>query len=266
MRIPITMCHGIRESGELPLTPERFDALVKVARELDYESIDYNDLAEWMAGTPELPERSIMFDFDHPVKSMRYEIDDVLSRYGYSGNLFINTLPMNDMYAGPMPPDDEREYMTWDEVGELMEKGWHMGSHTVTHPNLSQLSTEDPTGESIRQELEACDATLKKKLGITSQDFAFTSTTWSSSAEKEVMKRYRFGRLWIVGNVYEVDGGEIRYADLVEIAGDDETDGGPPMAARYITRDSNPYRLPSMEFQALIHEPDAFRKYLEWPL
>ena len=43
-------------------------------------------------------------------------------------------------------------------------------------------------------------------------------------------------------------------------------DGGPPMAARYITRDSNPYRLPSMEFQALIHEPDAFRKYLEWPL
>jgi len=44
------------------------------------------------------------------------------------------------------------------------------------------------------------------------------------------------------------------------------TDGGPPLAARYITRESPPYRLPSMELQRLIYQPAAFRAYLEGAL
>ena len=59
---------------------------------------------------------------------------------------------------------------------------------------------------------------------------------------------------------------ELEHADLVGVPGPDEADGGPPHGARYITQDSDPYRLPSMEFQALIHEPEAFRRYLEGAL
>jgi hypothetical protein len=63
-----------------------------------------------------------------------------------------------------------------------------------------------------------------------------------------------------------VDGNAMRYADLVGAAGPDEDDGGPPHEARYVTEGSDPYRLPSMELQALIHEPAAFRAYLEGAL
>ena len=266
MRIPITMCHGITSGGEQPLTVAHFDCLMKIASELGFESIDYDDLAAWREGAAELPEHPIMIDFDHPVKSMRYGIREVLDRYGFSGNLFINTGPVDEMYANGLPPDPEREFLTWDEASELIDAGWHIGSHTVTHPNLSELSLEDPSGDKLRAELEQCDATLKEHLGITSRDFAFTGTSWSSVAEKIVMDRYRFGRLWIVGPEYQVDGKTTRYADLVGVPGDDEPDGGPPQAARYITRDSNPYRLPSMELQRLVYQPDAFRAYLEGAL
>ena len=75
-------------------------------------------------------------------------------------------------------------------------------------------------------------------------------------------RRYRFGRLWIVGNVYQVDGRPQRYADLVGVPGPDEADGGPPRAARYVTREGDPYRLPSMDLQYLIYDLDAFRRYL----
>jgi hypothetical protein len=131
---------------------------------------------------------------------------------------------------------------------------------------LSQLSADDPSGDQLRRELEQCDETLTRRLGIAPRDFAFTGTSWSSVAEREVMKRYRFGRLWIVGAEYQVDGRPMRYADLVGVAGVDEADGGPPQAARYITEESNPYRLPSMEIQALLYEPAAFRAYLEGAL
>src|SRR5207249_781488 len=152
----------------------------------------------------------------------------------YKGNLFINTGPLDTMYNSPLPPKAERQYMTWEETGELVQAGWHIGAHTVTHPNLSQLSLEDPTGEKIGAELAQCNETLRQNLGITPKDFAFTGTSWSSAAEREVMKRYRFGRLWIIGSEYQADGKTTRYADLVGVPGPDEADGGPPHAARYI--------------------------------
>lgn len=40
-------------------------------------------------------------------------------------------------------------------------------------------------------------------------------------------KIIRFGRLWIVGTEYQADGQVVRYADLVGVDADDETDGGP---------------------------------------
>ena len=261
-RIPITMCHGLSSKGEFPLTEEHLDRLVGVAHELSFRSVNYDQLAAWRTEGIPLPERPIMFDFDHPAKSMREGVQEVLGSYGYSGNLFINT--------GWMDPDNEGygvTSMTWEEVGELMELGWHIGAHTVTHPNLSALAVEDPDGEKLRWELVTCDATLSERLGITARDFAFTGTSWSSVAEKLVMERYRFGRLWIVGAHYQADGAEIRYADLVGVAGEDEADGGPPMSARYITADSPPYRLPSMEIQnKLMYSPESFRAYLEGAL
>ena len=129
------------------LTAEHLDLLVGIAREMGFESIDYDQLSAWREGG-ELPARPIMFDFDHPVKSMRYEIHETLARHGYSGNLFVNT--------GWLDPEAEgygEKTATWEELGELMELGWHIGAHTVTHPNLSELVGEDPEGEKLQWEL-----------------------------------------------------------------------------------------------------------------
>ena len=268
VRIPITMSHGTDQipGKRNPLTQDHFAQLVAIAHELGFQSISYDDLAAWLRHGKSLPERPIMFDFDHPMKSMRHEVLPVLARYGYTANLFINTGLMDDMYRGGVPDFTEREILLWEEAAELAEAGWQIGAHTVTHPNLSELSQEDPTGKKLRAELAQCDTTIERHLGIAPRDFAFTGTSWSSIAEREVKARYRFGRLWIVGAEYQVDGRKTRYADLVGVPGLDEPDGGPPHAARYITRDSDPYRLPSMEINALIFTPAAFRRYLEGTL
>ena len=261
-RVAITMCHDIdTESAETPLSPEHFDALVREAADLGFASMDYDRLEAWRLGREQIPERAILFDFDHPVKSMRYGIHEVLARYGYTGTLFINTGPMDA--ANREQREIYGDCMTWEEIGELMDAGWGVGTHTVNHPNLSELSVEDPEGGRPREELSECDATIERHLGVRPRDFAFTGTSFSSMARDEVAARYRFGRLWITGAYYQVDGKRIRYADLVGVHGDDEPDGGPPHSARYITRETDPYLLPSMEIQALIYEPEAFRQYLE---
>ena len=266
MRIPITMCHGTNTKCESPLDEEHFANYFRMASEMAFESISYDQLAAWKSGTSELPKRPIMFDFDHPAKSIRHEIHPIMQDRGFRGSLFINTGLMEEMYSGPMPDFETRQWMTWEEIGELMDAGWHIGSHTHTHPNLSDLSVKDPSGEAIRAESVKCDEILNRELGVEPKDFAFTGTTWSSIAEREVRTRYRFGRLWIIGSTYQVNGEQIRYADLVGVRGADESDGGPPYAARYITKQTHPYRLPSMELEYLIYEYDAFRSYLQGAL
>ncbi len=268
------MCHGIRPEGRRssqgltskPLTVDHLDRLIGIVAELGFESITYDNLDAWRNGSGELPERPVMLDFDHPVKNIRYEVHDTLAEHGFAGNLFMYTRPYDQGYDRDLPEGFTDEHMTWDEIGEIREAGWHVGAHTVSHPNLSELSVEDPTGERLRQELDRSNETIRANLGFVPKDFAFTGTSWSSAAEAEVKSRYRFGRLWIIGSMYEVDGKPMRFAELVGAQGSDEEDGGPSHSARYITRDSDPYRLPSMEIQYLIHSPDAFRAYLEGAL
>ena len=113
-------------------------------------------------------------------------------------------------------------------------------------------------------ELSHCDDLIEKHTGVKPRDFAFTGTCFSERVEEMVKERYRFSRLWITGPNYNSDNGEIRFAELAGSDAADEKDGGPPYDVRYITKDTNPYRLPSMEIQSqLLYTPEQFRFYLE---
>lgn len=263
MRIPIAVCHGVTLKGlshqqaGLLLQPQRFKELVAIAADLGFKSISYDDLEGWLDGTRRLPDRPIMIDFDHGTKSMRYEVFEVLERHGFKGNLFINTCKLDDNTC-ETNLDPGQEHMDWEELRELVNAGWHLGAHTVTHRPLSDLSDPD-----LRWELDKSNQTFEEGLGFVPQDFAFPGSSWSSRAETEVKQRYRFGRLWTTCFAYTVNGETLRYAELVGADGPDEADGGPPYWARYISKDSNRYRLPAIDLQYLIHDPSAFRKYLE---
>ena len=258
MKIPSIMCHGVNAV----LRIERFAEYYKIVRELGFDSINYTDLEQWRAGKQKLPAHPILFDFDHPVRSIHDQIFPVMSKFGFRGNLFVNTQPMEDAAAPDGPADLKAQVMSWDDMRALVAVGWQIGAHTHTHPSLSKLGAADPSGASIRLEMETNDTILQREFGQPPKDFAFTGTTWSRVAEQEAKKRYRFGRLWIIGSMYEADGQPIRFAELAGVAGPDEADGGPPVAARYITEATDPYRLPSMELGQLIVEYPAFRAYL----
>lgn len=261
LRIPITICHGTTsEWAEYPLTPEHLGKMFAMAREMGFESIKYDQLQHYMdgaeAGEGNIPEKPIIFDFDHADKTMLTQIQPLLAEYGYSGTLFFQTGVMDD-------PRRASKILFWEEIAKLIELGWGIGGHTVSHPNFSRLSRTDPEGVKVEEELRLSDEKIESELGIKPKDFAYTGGSWSSIAEQKVMERYRFGRLWIEQSFCLADARRTRVAELMGINGEDEADGGPPTAARYITRDSNRYRLPAMEIRCgLMNELDQFRQYL----
>ncbi len=80
-----------------------------------------------------------------PTKVCCHDVAPVMRRYGYTGNLFIYTEPVTSMYEKGVPADGKRTELTWKERVALLDMGWPIGPHT--HPNLSLLSVDDPTGE-----------------------------------------------------------------------------------------------------------------------
>lgn len=266
VRIPVTMCHGLTDK----LTLDIFTNYMKTASEMGFNSINYDQLYAWFEGTGTLPKHPIMFDFDHPMMTSYQKMEPVMRRYGFTGNLFVNTGFYEKICEEVSAERGEPFCATWPQIAELKERGWTIGAHTHTHPNLSALSVEDPTGEKVRKEMDTNDAIIRANLGFTPEYFAFTGSrtgsTWSTAASEEAKKRYKLGRLWIIGSQAEVDGETIRHGDFVKSDQPDETDGGPPMHTRYITKDTPRFLLPSLEMQYLIYTPDAFRAYLEGAL
>lgn len=262
VRIPITMCHGINDR----LTVERFEQYLRIAATHGFATINYDELYAWLTGTGSLPDRPFMIDVDHPVHSVYAEMFPLMRRYGFTGNLFVNTGYFGSVCDAAPVDAEPPPCASWSQIRELKTAGWTIGAHTHSHPNLSELSLTDPTGQTIRTEMETNDAILERHLGSRPQYFAFTGnrtgTTWSTVADTEAQRRYRLGRLWITGSTCEVDGSVERYADFVDAPGPDEADGGPPHAVRYITRRTPHFRLPSMELERLVYEPEAFQQYL----
>jgi peptidoglycan/xylan/chitin deacetylase (PgdA/CDA1 family) len=262
-RIPIVVCHGVerRDYGWAPqLTSGHFERFMRTAYDLGFVSVTYDGLAAWRDGAADLPERAFLIDLDHPVSSQRHEVYEILVRYSFTPTLFVVTGPLDGVAMGPGWEDIE--FATWSEVEELARAGWLIGAHTVTHPDLSELSLRDPSGELVRAELDAGLAAIERHLGLRPLDFAYTGTSFSTVAEAAVAERFRFGRLWIVGAGYQMNGTEVRFSDVVGVSAPDEADGGPPTAARYVTRTTPPLRLPAMDLQRLVWEDEAYRAFL----
>jgi peptidoglycan/xylan/chitin deacetylase (PgdA/CDA1 family) len=58
--------------------------------------------------------------------------------------------------------------MSWEQVGELAEYGWEIGSHTHTHPHLPELNDAD-----IRDELATSRDELTRRLGRPCESIAY---------------------------------------------------------------------------------------------
>jgi peptidoglycan/xylan/chitin deacetylase (PgdA/CDA1 family) len=54
---------------------------------------------------------------------------------------FVQALE-EELGAGP-PPQSQRIMMNWEEVRGLVRDGHIVGSHTMTHPNMAHISSED---------------------------------------------------------------------------------------------------------------------------
>lgn len=121
--------------------------------------------------------RAFAITFDDAFATVRTYAAPVLRQFGVRGTLFVPTSFLDGdgilSWQGIRGWRDTTEAgelraMTWEQVGELAEYAWEIGSHTHTHPHLTELSDDE-----VREELVVSREHLAQRLGRPCESLAY---------------------------------------------------------------------------------------------
>lgn len=80
--------------------------------------------------------------------------------------------------------------MNWDEVRQLKNAGFYIGSHSHTHPMLAKLSSE----EEIMEEMQVSSARIEKEMGYRPLTISYPIGSWDQRVVKAAEDcGYKFG-------------------------------------------------------------------------
>jgi peptidoglycan/xylan/chitin deacetylase (PgdA/CDA1 family) len=172
--------HAVSSTWDSPLavTEEALAGHAAYLRARGYEGLTLA-ASERRRAEGTLPPRAVVFTFDDAYRSTLRAVD-ILQAHGYPATVFAVTsftdsgTPLSWTGIQHELTDETAEHLaplSWDELAGLRDRGWEVGSHTVTHALLTlvddaRLASElgDARG-AIAARLGSCD-TLAYPYGI----------------------------------------------------------------------------------------------------
>ena len=111
--------------------------------------------------------RTLAVTFDDALSSVPRRALPLLAELGVPATVFACTGVVGSPDPVPFAPPGWRngdhaldlQSMSWDELGEVLEAGWEVGSHTRSHPRLTELGA-DALAEELRASKSECEARL----------------------------------------------------------------------------------------------------------
>lgn len=165
MRAVLTL-HGIGpESDPLTLRPEELEAILDRLEATGHAVVPLDELL----ARPGQPDR-VALVFDDAFASVADEALPVLARRDLVSTVFVVTSHVGSDTAWPGQPAGirPRPTMCWSELQALIEAGWSLGSHTVSHPWLTRCDEE-----TVLRELREASDTLLARTGRPPVAFAY---------------------------------------------------------------------------------------------
>ena len=209
--IPILLYHRIDSSpvkSRYYVPPENFEQEIKVLRDWGYTSITTRMLVQAITMGRELPPHPILITFDDGHMDNYSNAFPIMQKYGFTGVLYI--------VGNYMGADG---FMDRDQILEMYDAGWEVGSHSMNHYDLTKLSPQDQ-----RNEIVGSKEKLESMLGIDILTFAYPF----GAKNESVMDYVRFaGYMAAMGaEGYTDSQGEWNLYNLqrVEIKGTEDTE------------------------------------------
>ena len=158
--IPIILYHRIDISSinsRYYVTPEKFEEQMKLLHDWDYSTITTTMLIQAITQGAELPPRPFLITIDDGNLDNYTNAFPIMQKYGFTGVLYLV-----GNYIGA------QDYMNVDQILEMYNAGWEVGSHSLSHLDLTKLEPD-----AVRTEIIESREMLEAKLGVPVLTFAY---------------------------------------------------------------------------------------------
>lgn len=179
--LPNRIVHVLCYHNVVPTTQTDYDtsvgdfaAQLQALKSGGFQTISCGQLAEYLDNQKDIPAKSVIITFDDGRASFLQNAKPMLDKAGFKATLFLITGSVGGTGT-----------LTWDEVKTLMAAGYEIGSHTVTHGNLTKVPqgyTLAEQQQKMRREIEDSATTLTQKLGKAPVALAYPYGNYDSFA------------------------------------------------------------------------------------
>lgn len=165
MRAILTLHSVDLSGGVLSLSPAVLESLLDALVASGHRVVS---LAELLA-RPGVPDQ-VALTFDDGLASVVEEALPILARRHIVATVFVVTdyLGRTNDWPGQPAGAPRLPMMGWEELEALTEAGWGVGSHTVSHPDLTTL-----TPDRLDAELGCAAEVIEGRLGVTPVALAY---------------------------------------------------------------------------------------------
>ena len=155
--------------------PDDFRKQMQALRDGGYTPIPISLLVKAIDFGAPLPEKPVVISFDDNDITVYTTAFPIMNGFGFAG---VNYLVGNRLGSDG--------FMNVDKIKELIAAGWEVGSHSMTHTDLTQSASVD-------WELTQSKTNLENALGVKVETFAYPFGTFSLDILNQVSKIYSAG-------------------------------------------------------------------------
>ena len=181
-KIPILTYHSIDESGSVISTKsDIFRKQIKFLSEAGYKTISLETLGKHLRGQIDLPPKTIVLTFDDGFQNFYTTAFPILSEYNFTATVFLITDycgTFND-WSGNLPGLERSNLMNWDEIRELSNAGIEFGAHSLSHADLTRISTKAACHEIIGSK-----TAVEERLGKVVTAFAYPYGSYNTTIKR----------------------------------------------------------------------------------
>lgn len=162
----LVLCyHAVSDDwpADLSVTPSQLERQLGTLVARGYQGATFTEVVKHRPTRP-----TVVATFDDAYRSVLTRALPVLDALGIPGTVYAPTdfvgstepmvWPGIDRWIGTAH-EQELLPLDWDELGELAHAGWEVGSHSCTHPRLTQLD-DDALREELVRSRERCETQL----------------------------------------------------------------------------------------------------------
>ena len=164
--VPILVYHSVRPYMPADTTavrryiatPATLEGELAWLKANDFSSVTFDDLARHLTEGAVLPAKPVIISFDDDWEGQYTYALPLLKEYGFTATFYIWVVVVG-----------MKHHMTWDDVKALDAAGMQIGCHSLTHPYLQRIRSDD----TLRREILVSKQRIEEHIGKPVTSFAY---------------------------------------------------------------------------------------------